>query len=118
MLEPIHVMMYRDTSMNLPAEISNHLDELRVLAVDCGIRSVSIIGSACTDAFDPIRSDLDLLVDFGDYTDDLGARMLRFSADTQRIFGRHVDVMSQHGIRNKTWQAIHEACQVPVYAAA
>ncbi len=104
--------------MALPAEISVHLPALRELAQRYGVHSVAVVGSAATGDFDPMRSDLDLLVDFGEYTDNLGRRAVHFYLDAQDLFGRRVDVISTHGIRNPTWRAIHEAIQVPIYVAA
>jgi len=104
--------------MELPDVIAAHLDELRSLAASCGVASVAIVGSVSRGDFDPGSSDLDLLVDFGPYTDDIGERAVRFHDHAQRVFDRRVDVISTHGVRNSTWRAILEATKIPIYAAA
>jgi predicted nucleotidyltransferase len=104
--------------MALPNEIVQHIPELRSLAVRYGLRSVAIIGSAASGSFDPSRSDLDLLVDFGEYSNGLARRALGFYRDAQRLFGRRVDVVSVQGIKSQTWREIHDSMKVPVYVAA
>jgi len=103
--------------VDLPQEIAAALPALREIAAAHGVRAVAIIGSVPRGTFDPKRSDIDLLVDLGGYTDDPGRRALSFRREAQLLFGRHVDVVSTHGVRNPTWRAIHAASQVPVYAA-
>jgi predicted nucleotidyltransferase len=102
----------------LPNAVASHLAELCEIAGRYGIRSVTVIGSAATGAFSPDRSDLDLLVDFGDYRPGLAKRAIGFHREVELLFGRRVDVVSTHGLRSPHWKAIHEANKVPVYAAA
>lgn len=104
--------------MVLHSNITGRLPALRRLAAALDVRSISLVGSAATGQFDPERSDIDLLVDFGPYSDDLGRRAIRFYQEVQALFGRRVDVISIHGIRNPTWRQIHAERQVPLYAAA
>ncbi len=105
-------------SMSLHPIITGHLPALRRLAASLDVKSIALVGSAVGDQFDPARSDIDLLVDFGPYSDDLGRRAIRFYQEVQVLFGRRVDVISIHGIRNPTWRQIHAERQVPLYAAA
>ncbi len=113
-----HPARYREAAMPLPPEIESHLDALRQLAAECELVAVAVVGSAAREDFDPAKSDVDLLVDFGPYTDDLGARAVRFYTSVQKLFDRRVDIISTHGIRSDLWRSILEAGQVPVYAAA
>ncbi len=103
---------------SLPREIAEHLPQIRALAVRYDLRSVAIIGSAASGGFDPDRSDLDLLVDFGEYTDDLARRATGFWNEVRGLLGRSVDVVSVHGIRSDAWRRIHAEQQIPVYVAA
>ena len=104
--------------MPLHPDISSRLDALRTLSARYGLRSVAVTGSAVNGAFDPSRSDLDLLVDFGDYSPDLGRRATGFHREAESLFGRRVDVISVHGLRSRRWREIHASQGVPVYAAA
>jgi len=108
-------------SVQLPAEITAHLDGLREIAGKYAVRSVAVVGSAAHGShgsFAADRSDLDLLVDFGEFQPGLAKRALGFQRDAEALFGRRVDVLSVHGIRAAHWRAIHDATKVPVYAAA
>jgi predicted nucleotidyltransferase len=102
----------------LHPDISARLDALRTLAARYGLRSVAVIGSAVNNAFDPERSDLDLLVDFGDYSPDLGRRATGFHRNVESLFARRVDLISVHGLRSRRWREIHAEQGIPVYAAA
>lgn len=104
--------------MTLHPSIADRLPALVRLATALDVKSIALVGSAAGDEFDPARSDIDLLVDFGPYSDDLGRRAIRFYQEVQVLFGRRVDVLSVHGIRNPTWRQIHADRQVPLYAAA
>ena len=101
----------------LPNEIVQHIPELRSLAVRYGLRSVAIIGSAASGSFDPSRSDLDLLVDFGEYSNGLARRALGFYRDAQRLFGRRFDVVSVQGIKSQPWRGIPDSMKVPIFVA-
>lgn len=102
----------------LDPHIACQLEPLRELARRYGLRSVSVVGSAVTGGFEPARSDLDLLVDFGDYAPDLGRRATGFHRDVEALFGRRVDLISVHGLRSRRWREIHASNGMPVYAAA
>jgi len=102
----------------LPPEIVSVISELRAVAQRHQVRSIALIGSAARGTFDPSRSDIDLLVDFGDDTSGLGRRALSFYREVQHLFNRKVDVVSLHGVRNPTWRQIHAESKVPIYAAA
>jgi predicted nucleotidyltransferase len=102
----------------LHPSIASRLESLREIAARYGLRSVSVVGSAVTGEFEPARSDLDLLVDFGEYSPDLGRRATGFHRDVEALFGRRVDVISVHGLRSRRWREIHAEHGMPVYAAA
>jgi hypothetical protein len=103
---------------HLPDSIASRLPALREIARKHGVRSIAVVGSAAAGGFTPDRSDLDLLVDFGEYQPGLARRAIDFHRETETLFGRRVDILSVHGIRSPHWRALHEACKVPVYAAA
>lgn len=105
-------------TQRLPDAIADRLPALRELARRYDLRSVAVVGSAATGGFAPDRSDLDLLVDFGEYQPGLAHRAVDFHRETEALFGRRVDILSVHGIRSPYWKAVHDAGKVPVYAAA
>ncbi len=104
--------------MALPTTIASKLPELSAIAAAHGLRAVWVVGSAARGDFDPVRSDVDLLVDLGEFSPGIARRAISFHAEAEALLGRHVDLISIHGIRNPSWRAIHEATRIPVYAAA
>ena len=42
---------------------------------------------------------------------------MTFYRAVQELFGRRVDVISTHGLRNPIWCQIHSELQIPIYAA-
>ncbi len=101
-----------------PEVISSRFPELAAVAAAHGLRAVWLVGSAARGEFNPTTSDIDLLVDFGDYEPGIARRAVAFHVAVAALMGRRVDLISVHGIRNPTWVAIHEATRIPVYAAA
>jgi len=107
--------------------LSQHLPRLQELCREHGVRELHAFGSSASDdgAFDPGRSDFDLLVEFVD--EDLGPWMKRFF-DFQRaceaLLGRRVDLVLASALRGPQSHASPfirasvEARKVPVYAAA
>jgi predicted nucleotidyltransferase len=90
-----------------PIAITSPTDFICVVSVE------SAVGNFSSD-----RSDLDLLVDFGEYQPGLARRALAFHREVEQLFQCRVDVLSVHGLRSPHWRALHDAQKVPVYAAA
>lgn len=98
------------------------LDQLRgEIAALCrrhGVRRLDVFGSAATDAFDPARSDVDLLVEF---EPDANARTLDAYFDLKEsleaLLGRRVDLVMPAAVRNPYVRAEIERSQRPLYAA-
>ncbi len=106
------------THVRPPEVIVSRFPELASIAAAHGLRGVWLVGSAARGDFNPNTSDVDLLVDFGDYEPGIARRAVAFHLAAEKLMGRRVDLISVHGIRNPTWVAIHEAIRIPVYAAA
>ena len=102
----------------LPSAIREGIARLPGIAQRHGVRTVAIVGSAAVGNFSSDRSDLDLLVDFGEYQPGLARRALGFHREVEQLFQCRVDVLSVHGLRSPHWRALHDAQKVPVYAAA
>lgn len=72
--------------------------ETRRVAVLCrryGIQKLELFGSAATGAFGPATSDLDFIVDLGEYEAGVSHRFLGFADALERLFGRRVDVITE-----------------------
>lgn len=86
----------------LPAEIESHRAEIAQLCARFGVRRLEIFGSAATGAFDPSRSDVDLLVKF-DPPRRMGALEQYFGLKEalEALFGRPVDLVEEGASSNR-----------------
>ncbi len=100
------------------AIISEHLDTLANVCRRFHVARLELFGSATTDAFDPQRSDLDFLVEFGEIP---GGN--RFSAffELQRaltkLFARPVDLVEEGAPSNPYFIRRLNETRSLVYAA-
>jgi len=82
------------------------------------VRRLSVFGSAVRDDFDPERSDVDFLVEFEPIGEMSYARnyfSLLESFDS--LFGRKVDLLSDHAVKNPYLRKSIEEDRVDLYAA-
>lgn len=80
-----------------------------------GIRKLDLFGSATTGAFDPASSDLDFVVDLGEYDDGIADRYLDLAEALESLFGRPVDLVTEQSIRNPYLRYQIESQRVPIY---
>ena len=74
--------------------IESHRDEVRRLCRRFGVLSLDVFGSATGDAFDPQRSDIDFVVDFGPGAQpDLFNRCFGLNEALAALFARKVDLV-------------------------
>jgi predicted nucleotidyltransferase len=84
------------------ARITEHLASIRGLCREYGVARLDLFGSATSAAFDPERSDVDLLVEYHPDTD-LGPWMKRHFELQRRLselIGLPVDLVMTGGFRN------------------
>jgi uncharacterized protein len=82
------------------------------------VSRLSIFGSAARDDFDPVSSDIDLLVEFDSSADPDYARNYReFRRELEQALGKRVDLLSDQAIRNPYLRRSIEANRVQLYAA-
>ena len=99
--------------------IQSRLAEMAELCVKHRVRRLALFGSATSEHFDPVTSDLDVLVEFqsmlpAPHADSYFGLM----EDLQRLFGIPIDLVEPGSIRNPyVRQAIAET-QVSLYDAA
>jgi uncharacterized protein len=100
--------------------IEQHHSEIIALCRRFGVRRLDIFGSAARGAdFDPARSDLDFLVEFGVQDDDL-ARFFDFKQALGALLARRVDLVDRKAIeasRNYIRKGHILAGAEPIYAA-
>ena len=84
-----------------------------------GVRRLELFGSAATDAFDPVQSDLDFLVEFLP-EQPLGPWLrhyFEFQSELARLFGRPVDLVLSGAVKNPYFRRELERTRTVVYAA-
>lgn len=83
------------------------------------VRRVAIFGSALRDDFDPSRSDIDLLIDFGPLEPGThGRQYLGLIEELEGHCGRTCDVVESHMLRNEHVRRAVEREQIVIYDAA
>ncbi|MBM3837470.1 MAG: DNA polymerase III subunit beta [Verrucomicrobia bacterium] len=103
------------------------IDAIAAVCRRYGVSRLESFGSACTDDFDPNRSDLDFLVEFPPGSD-LGpwlARFLELKEALTQLLGRPVDIVMGSALRNpwfrreaaKTRRVVYDASQMPQMAS-
>jgi uncharacterized protein len=81
--------------------IEQKKDEIAALCRQRRVSSLWVFGSATTDAFDPETSDLDFLVDLGDYSSDYASRFFGLRRDLETVTGHSVDLLSIGGFTDE-----------------
>ena len=82
------------------------------------VKRLEIFGSAATGEFDPASSDLDFIVDFGDWA--LGpwaSHFVDFADALESLFGCRVDLITPRSIRNPYFRQSVDASRRVIYEA-
>jgi predicted nucleotidyltransferase len=99
--------------------IAEHLEAIRAHCREFGVTRLEVYGSVCTREFDPVRSDIDFLVEYPvDY--EFGLWLTRYFDLKERLellLGRSVDLVMSGAPRNPYFiRAMNETRQL-LYAA-
>ncbi len=99
--------------------LAEHLEAIRALCREFGVKRLEVFGSVCTDDFDPDESDIDFLVEYPeDY--DFGPWIKRYFELQERLtalLGRSVDLVMVGAPKNPYFiRAMNETRQL-LYAA-
>jgi uncharacterized protein len=84
------------------AALEDHRDAIAQLCRRYGVRRLDVFGSAASeDGYDPSRSDLDLLVEFGPHVN-MGPADQYFGLleELQSLLRSNIDLVSVRGLRN------------------
>lgn len=100
------------------AQFQQHKAALDALCRQYAVQRLELFGSGTTAAFDPTRSDLDFLVEFGPDTGrDLFHRYFELREALQKLFARKVDLVMAGALKNPYFiDAVNKTRQL-VYAA-
>ena len=97
------------------ALIEKHHDALADLCRQHGVARLRLFGSAATERFDPDASDLDFVVAFADRSPGYADRYLDFAEALEQLFGRDVDLVTEHSVQNPYFRRSVASTQQLVY---
>ena len=81
------------------------------------VRRLDVFGSAANGSFDPAKSDIDFMVEFGGHEHlDLLSRYLDLADSLEAVFNRKVDLVMARHFENPYFRASVEAEKELVYA--
>lgn len=83
-----------------------------------GVRRLEAFGSITRDDFDPARSDVDVAVEFAEEFAGSFGNYLDLKEALEALFGRPVDLIELHALRNRRLRHYIERSKSEIYAAA
>lgn len=100
------------------AQLTQKQTEVADLCRSTGARRLDVFGSAVRPDFDPARSDLDFLVEFGDVAPAAYAQaFFSLKAGLETLFGRPVDLLTPSGLTNPFFRQRVVAERQTLYAS-
>jgi uncharacterized protein len=103
----------------VPEPLADHLRKIRVLCRRYGVRRLGAFGSVLRNDFDPKRSDVDLVVEFGrSRTHGLADQYFRFKSALERLLGREVDLVELRAMPDSRLKRSIKNSQVTLYEEA
>lgn len=99
------------------ALIEDNREAIAALCRAHGVRRLAVFGSAATGTFDPDRSDVDFLVDLGEYDDRVGRRYMRLIVGLEELLGRRVDVVTVRAVKSEWFKRELDETAQTIYAA-
>jgi uncharacterized protein len=97
--------------------IDPHREEIQRLCHQFGVQRLDLFGSAADDSFDPQRSDIDFVVDFGPGAQpELFNRYFGLNEALAALLGRKVDLVMAGAMVNPYFIASVSRTRQPVYA--
>ena len=98
--------------------LDQHRGEIAALCRRYGVRRLELFGSGASQDFDPQRSDLDFLVDFGANGDqDLFHRYFGLNEALEQLLGRKVDLVMVGAMKNPFFIESVNKTRQNIYAA-
>jgi uncharacterized protein len=99
--------------------IERNIEAIRALAKEYDVARLEVFGSATTDEFDPIRSDIDFLIEYKPGTK-LGPWLTRYFELQERLealLGRPVDLVMTGALEKPRFQRLANETRRLLYAA-
>ncbi len=96
--------------------VKERQEELRALCAKFHVKRFEIFGSAATGQFDPVKSDLDFLVEFEEMTPaDHANSYFSLLEALQDLFARNIDLVEVRAIKNPYFKKDVDSTRVLVY---
>lgn len=77
------------------ALIEDNREAIAELCERFGVRRLSVFGSAAKGEFDPVTSDIDFLVDLGEYDDRVARRFMGLIVALEDLMERRIDIVTE-----------------------
>lgn len=98
--------------------VSDKRQEIFALCAGLSVHELRVFGSAVTGRFDPLHSDIDIVVDFYDpQAPGIADRYMALALGLEAIFQRPVDVVTKQAMKNPVFRSIVETTSELLYAA-
>ena len=98
--------------------IDRHREQIAALCERFRVRRLEVFGSAASGTFDPHRSDVDFLIDFGEaYEPSLVNRYFGLKEALEALLGRSVDLVMTGALKNPYFIESVNRTRKPVYEA-
>jgi predicted nucleotidyltransferase len=103
----------------LAAVIEDKRNEIAALCRTYRVRALWVFGSVTSKKWEPTTSDIDFLVDLGDYSSDYASRFFSLRRDLETLMDRRVDLLSAGGGADASgwFQDEVQATKVSIYDA-
>ena len=100
------------------AQIDGFKERVADLCRRFHVTRLDVFGSSITDAYDPVRSDVDVLVEFGHVREgEYADTWFGLRAALEALFERPVDLITDSAVRNPYFRAELERTRRSLYAA-
>ena len=100
------------------ALIEDNREAIVELCERYGVRRLAVFGSAAKGTFDPATSDIDFLVDLGDYDDRVARRYLGLIVALEELLGRRADVVTERAVSDPDFRRELDATAKVIYGPA
>lgn len=102
---------------SLPPILTDRLVEIAAICRKYGVRQLYVFGSAVHGTFDPDTSDLDFMVDLGEYEPTIALRYSRFYSALHDLFERDIDLITARSSGSDRFLRAVIASRELIYAA-
>lgn len=102
--------------MGIKEDIKRKLSDFKDLCVNHQVKSLYAFGSSVTERFDPITSDIDLLVEIEDPDPvERGEKLLDLWDKFESFFNKRIDLLTESSIKNPILKRNIEQTKVLIY---